>query len=140
MTPFNEQNAWQDIVNNHLNSVNDIQDMIGLGSARRQREFEAAEAQKARDWSEMMSNTAHQREMADLKAAGLNPILSATGGQGAYTPGASSAHGVAGGQSSLANTINASANLIGAISKDKNATGNDISSAIKLVSTIMKFS
>lgn len=34
-----------------------------------------------------MSGTSHRREMEDLRAGGLNPILTATGGPGASTPG-----------------------------------------------------
>lgn len=46
--------------------------------------WSAEQAQKAMDYQTQMSNTAHQREVADLKAAGLNPVLSA-GTQGATT-------------------------------------------------------
>jgi len=43
-------------------------------------------AERQMSWQRQMSDSAHQREVYDLRAAGLNPILSGTGGMGASTP------------------------------------------------------
>lgn len=58
---------------------------LSLLGGMNQQKTAMAVAKQQMDFQERMSNTAHQREVADLKAAGLNPILSA-GGSGSSTP------------------------------------------------------
>nr|QJB19080.1 MAG: DNA pilot protein [Microvirus sp.] len=82
-------------------------------AAERQMEFQASQAQINRDWQSTMSNSAHQREVADLKAAGLNPILFQ--GSGASTGSVSTPSGAS------FTPINTMANL-----------GRDLSSAVAL--------
>lgn len=62
-------------------------------NAKQLNEFNAAQAQKQMDFQADQAATQHQREVADLRAAGLNPMLSGTGGSGNASMGGAAASG-----------------------------------------------
>lgn len=116
---------------------NELNRIFQQNSAQAAMDFSAAEAQKNRDWQEDMSSTSYQRAVADLQAAGLNPILAVTAG-GASTPAGSAGTGYsASGSAASGYTAAASkADAAGGKNADTNYLSIIFNSAASLLNAI----
>lgn len=106
------------------------------------RDYNAQEASKNRDWQKMMSDTAHQREVRDLQAAGLNPVLSALNGNGAsVTSGATASGAMGSGSSATADSSSsaAMASLIGSYLDTVTSLANTATSAASNLAVADKY-
>lgn len=99
---------------------NEINRVYNSAQAQMNRDFQSEEARLQREWYEGMSNSAYQRAVADMKAAGINPILAyAQGGaasSGTGVPSGSASSYNSSGGDSLSSILSSVANLVTSIS------------------------
>lgn len=96
-------NKWVRSLSNGISKVvnsdparNWLKGVTGSGLTQsdiEQNQWNATEAQRARDWEEYMQSTNYQRVTSDMTAAGLNPAMMYGQGVGVSTPSGAQASG-----------------------------------------------
>lgn len=84
------QNQGQRETNASNEGIADRATAANMAESQRNRDFQAQQASAQMGFQERMSNTAHQREAEDLKAAGINPILGSMSGSSSPSGAAAS--------------------------------------------------
>lgn len=100
-----KEKAQNNVLSAQNNMTNARTFAFNAEEAKKERDFNSAEAKLSREWQKMMSDTSHFREVQDLKKAGLNPVLSANTGAQSYTTSAASASHASGSADSAASAI-----------------------------------
>lgn len=98
-------------------------------------QFSAEQAQKQMDFQERMSNTSYQRAVADLEAAGLNPMLLYSNLSGSSSPSGAAGSGISSSGASASGVSASGSSASGVKSNPSSAKSADLQYILQKMSS-----